>query len=222
MAALVEGADQERIPSWTPSAQGDKGLAAQALEETGAASAFSRVGLSTYLSDLSQRIKDAVRAWLEEVFANSEGLRGAIAFGAQALVIIGILALVIWLITVLFRLWEERGRRVSASGEESFEALSVTPLGSQVDAAAWRARLAELLAEGKIDEALEAMWWWLARSLAGAEADPSWTSRELVKRFRRHDLLSLVRRLDVFQYGPRRPDRSQVERLAQDLAKAVP
>src|SRR3954463_308294 len=105
--------------------------------------------------------------------------------------------------------------------------LSPAPPAALLDAAGWRAELERRLAEGRIPEALEALWWWLARSLAGAEAEPDWTSRDLGARSRRKglqrdQLRDLVRRLDAFTYGPRPPAaddlRALLGRLEESLA----
>lgn len=91
-----------------------------------------------------------------------------------------------------------------------------------LDAAGWRAELDRRLAEGRIPESLEALWWWLARSLAGPEAEPDWTSRDLIARSRRDDLRDLVRRLDLLTYGPFTPGvedlRGLLGRLEERLA----
>jgi hypothetical protein len=89
------------------------------------------------------------------------------------------------------------------------------------DAAAWRAVLERHLAEGRTAEALEALWWWLARSVAGERAEPDWTSRDLVARSRREDLRELVRRLDAFAYGPRRPAVADLRGLIGRVEEAV-
>jgi len=89
------------------------------------------------------------------------------------------------------------------------------------DAAAWRAELERRLAGERIAEALEALWWWLARSVAGERAEPDWTSRDLVARAKREDLRELVRRLDVLTYGPRRPAAEDLRRLMGRLEEAV-
>jgi hypothetical protein len=89
------------------------------------------------------------------------------------------------------------------------------------DAAAWRAELERRLAAGRIPEALEALWWWLARSLAGGEAEADWTSRDLVARSRREDLRGLVRRLDAFTYGPRQPGVEDLRGLLGRLEEAL-
>ena len=89
------------------------------------------------------------------------------------------------------------------------------------DAAAWRLELERRLAEQRLPEALGAAWWWLARSLAGARAEPTWTGRELLRWSRREDLRDLVRQLDRMTYGPRPPVAEEVRRLAARLEAAL-
>jgi hypothetical protein len=91
-----------------------------------------------------------------------------------------------------------------------------------LDAAGWRAELERRLAGGRTAEALEAAWWWLARSLAGDRVEPDWTSRDLMARARRPDLIPLVRRLDGLTYGPRRPALDDVRSLVGRLEEALP
>ena len=98
---------------------------------------------------------------------------------------------------------------------------AATAAGRELDAAGWRAELDRRLAAGRTAEALEAAWWWLARSLAGSRAEPDWTSRDLMTRVGRPDLAGLVRRLDAFIYGPRRPALDDVRGLVACLEEAL-
>lgn len=110
-------------------------------------------------------------------------------------------------------------RRRPAQREEGIAEIGPAPAAR--NAAAWRAELERRLAEGRIAEALEALWWWLARSLAAGQVEPDWTSRDLVTRSRREDLRDLVRRLDAFTYGPRRPAMEDLRRLFARLEEAL-
>jgi hypothetical protein len=110
--------------------------------------------------------------------------------------------------------------RVRRAQQREEEAGALVALGAPPalrDAAAWRAELDRRLAEGKTAEALEAAWWWLARSVAGPRAEPDWTSRDLLAQVRRDDLFDVVRRLDVLTYGPRRPGLEEVRTLVGRL-----
>jgi hypothetical protein len=117
-----------------------------------------------------------------------------------------------------------RLRRRRAMGEETeMSAAGSTPAAATAswDAAGWRAELERRLAEGRTPDALEALWWWVARSLAGPEAAADWTSRDLVARSRRDDLRHLVRRLDAFTYGPRPPEIEDLRGLVSRLEAAL-
>lgn len=133
----------------------------------------------------------------------------AIAFGLAALAVL-----------LLLRLLVPGLRRRKARREEGAVAEIDLPPAAR-SAAAWRAELERRLAEGHIAEALEALWWWLARSVAASQAEPAWTSRDLVTRSRREDLRDLVRRLDAFTYGPRRPAVEELRRLVGGLEEAL-
>ena len=67
----------------------------------------------------------------------------------------------------------------------------------------------------------EALWWWLAGVLVGDRAEASWTSRELVARAGRRDLLADVRRLDRLMYGAGRRRIEDVRDLWRALRTAV-
>jgi hypothetical protein len=116
------------------------------------------------------------------------------------------------------RLRRPRARR--ETGE--LAAKPAPPPTAGLDAAGWRAELERRLAGGRVAEALEAAWWWLARSLAGDRVEPDWTSRDLMARAQRPDLLPLVRRLDGLTYGPRRPALDDVRSLIGRLEEALP
>jgi hypothetical protein len=107
------------------------------------------------------------------------------------------------------------GAGVDAGGEERPDG------NAHWDAAAWRLELERRLALREPREALRATWWWLARSLAGTRAEPTWTGRELLRRCRREDLGPLVRQLDGLTYGPRPPAAEEVRRLAARLEAAL-
>jgi len=113
--------------------------------------------------------------------------------------------LAVLLALLIARLVFSRLRRRKPARESGEALAAALPPAALRDAPGWRAELERRLAEGRIPEALEALWWWVARSLAGGEAEPDWTSRDLVARSRNADLRELVRRLDAFTYGPRTP-----------------
>ena len=169
---------------------------------------------TSYLGELSRAVQraviDALTAGIRKLNV-PEPLVRTIAWGLAAVAVL----LVAW---VVFSWWKRRNRGVE-DGEGSVAALDVPP--AKRTAAAWRAELDRRLAEGRIADALEALWWWLARSLAGDRAEPDWTSRDLVVKARREDLRDLVRRLDAFTYGPRPPGIDDLRHLVGRLEAAL-
>lgn len=171
----------------------------------------------SYLGELARAALDALFQGLEKgarmIHLPPEVLIAA-AFVAAAL---ALLLIVRALLPHLRRL----GRRTPGS-EERLAAAAIPAPAAELDAAGWRAELDRRLAAGLPAEALEAAWWWLARSLAGSRALADWTSRDLVLRAGRPDLAALIRRLDAFIYGPRRPAAEEVRGLVSRLEDALP
>lgn len=95
---------------------------------------------------------------------------------------------------------------------------SPTALAARED---WRLELEARLARGDTAAALEALWWWFARSLSGAAVERSWTSRELLARAGRGDLAPLAAALDRLLYGAARPGVEEVRRLAERVQAAL-
>lgn len=164
---------------------------------------------SSYLGELSGAAQQAV---MDLLMRGSELLdipRWAV--GALAAAVAG-LAFLLIARAALSRL---RGRRPPE--EVGVVAGAALPAAVR-DAAAWRAELERCLAEERIAGALEAAWWWLARSLAGERAAADWTSRDLLAQMpRRESLFAAVRRLDAWTYGPRPPGADELRRLVGRL-----
>jgi hypothetical protein len=148
----------------------------------------------SYLGDLARAVRQSLTELLMAA-ARTLHVPAAALWGAVAL-FAAVVALLIG--RALFVRLRRRAPRVGAPAGAASPAVLR-------DAAGWRAELERLLAAGQVAGALEALWWWLARSLAGGDAEPDWTSRDLVARAPRDDLRGLVRRLDAFTYGPWRP-----------------
>ncbi|HSK79249.1 MAG TPA: hypothetical protein VLQ45_22545 [Thermoanaerobaculia bacterium] len=140
--------------------------------------------------------------------------------------IAGVVAVLAVLLLARALLPRYRARQAKAR-EEAGAVVAVGAAPAPRDAASWRAELERRLAEGRAAEALEAAWWWLARSVAGDRVEPDWTSRDLLAQARREDprredprredLTDVVRRLDVLTYGPDRPGLQEVRTLVGRL-----
>jgi hypothetical protein len=165
---------------------------------------------ASYLAELSQAFWRSVAELIDRTAQ-------ALHLGpeAGAWIVAGLAALALAAVGWVLIAWLRRRRQESPEAEAT---MSVPALVSTTwDAAAWRAELERCLAEERIGEALRAAWWWLARSIAGSEVEPDWTSRDLVARTRRRELRDLLRRLDALTFGVDRPGLPDVRQLADQI-----
>ena len=167
----------------------------------------------SYFGELGRALREAVVAAI---------LRGAemLHLPRKVMIAAAFLAAAVALLLILRALWPRLRRRRPAAAVGDLARVAPAVIHT-LDAAGWRAELERRLAAGKTAEALEAAWWWLARSLAGSQAEPDWTSRDLVTRTQRSDLTRLIRRLDAFIYGPLRPRPEDVRGLVDRLEEAL-
>jgi hypothetical protein len=176
---------------------------------------------ASYLRDLTANLYTALAKLIERATGRL-GLPGWLLIGIAA-------ALAAVVAALLARAWWARRRRARASGpgmeapvaDEAAAGGGQAGEGELLNAAAWRFELERRLAEQQLPEALRAAWWWLARSLAGTRAQPTWTGRELLRWSRREDLREIVRQLDRLTYGPRPPVAEEVRQLAARLEAAL-
>ncbi|MDY7096096.1 MAG: hypothetical protein SX243_24240 [Acidobacteriota bacterium] len=151
------------------------------------------------------------------------------------LVLIGLL-LAIWLGTYLYQ-------RLSQPESPHRTAPSPVPRADAPaprEAGGWRRELEKILfagdqaagdqeasdlTPGELARALEALWWWIARSLAGSRADASWTSGDLLRHTGRRDLRGHLAILDTLRYGSDGPPlasaRGELRELLQRFDQAL-
>jgi hypothetical protein len=164
-------------------------------------------------------LRDVLVTFLERV-ANAFGRRlPALPPGVAAALgwtIVALLVAAVALIVVRSVSGRAASRRAAA-------APSLTPVAPQlpVPNVDWRSEAARRLAAGQAQAALEAAWWWFATAISGGPVDPAWTTREVLLRARRADLMPLGQRLDVWMYGGRRPGVADVALLLETIEAAA-
>ncbi len=166
--------------------------------------------------------------WLFSRLSWSVGLAGLVVKIGYWLVIALLISALLTLALLMPRLLRRR------RGPEAYQDGLISSDGADqptpADAAAsWR-EMEQALARNQPGAALTALWWWLARRVAGSAADAAWTTRQLLRSARSpHQgastsgdrLGTLCRRLDVMIYGPVPAQCGEIRELAQDLKEVL-
>jgi hypothetical protein len=191
----------------------------------------SRVSTSAPRPSPSQYVKDLVGtviAWIGGIVSFSPGMIELLALVITwlALLLFGIAIGV--LVVLVLRMWRgrpEKSRQPVSDGD--LAAHSRHSATSQWDEpeSCWQ-ELQRALDQGQIADALAALWWWLARAVAGCAADATWTTRQLLafqgsRVSAQPNLVRLCRQLDRMIYGPRMVRVDEVRELAGDLRSAL-
>jgi hypothetical protein len=161
-------------------------------------------------------LAESFAEWMVRAFPRLSGVRAlADHAGTLCLVLLGLL-----LLGVVYA-WLRGAARRRRPSPPAPPAAAAPPPPEARDRAAWRAEIDRRLGRGDVPGALEALWWWFARSVSAAEVDPSWTSRELLARSGRADLAPLARGLDRLLYGSARPTAADVRLFLGGLERAL-
>jgi hypothetical protein len=189
------------------------------LARSGVETAMPAPSWTAYL----QALAESFARWLSELVgsvARSLGARAEILVPiAWVLIAAASLLLIVGLVRLLAGLWKGTNRPGAGSGTSVRRIAAPAP---ERDRRAWRREVEARLAAGRVKEALEAVWWWLARSLSPDRARASWTSGDLLREAERLDLVPLMGALDALAYAGRPPDVVDVRRLLDSLEAAVP
>lgn len=179
----------------------DGELVRRILAETGVATKPAGPSLASYAGAWIE----ALMRWITGLFAERPGLASGIRDAALVAAILTVALALALVVLSIVRLLQRRGLLGPLAPRVGAEAIPEDAPPSR-DRFAWKAEVEARLSRGDITGALEAFWWWLAWSLPlESEVDPSWTTRELLEKARRRELLGLGRALDVLMYGPRTP-----------------
>lgn len=200
-----------------PRAPADRGALAEIVAredvvttpETPSLTAYARdlgAALMGWLLDLLSRVAPGLDAWVVEIARVGAGV-----------VLAAALAL---LLLLLYRVLRDQlaGRpQMGSAPVVTAEAAA----GGDRPRGDWAGELRRRLAAGNVAGACEALWWWLARALAGDAVEESWTSRELLARTGRRDLAAPVGRLERMTYGAAAPAAADVRGLWNELEETV-
>lgn len=171
-----------------------------------------------YAAHVVERVLRAFADWLRGVLE----LLGASGLDARVVAWVIAVAALVALVWALVS-WVLRRREPQVGRAPTPEPSRVPGEAARlIERAEWRRELEARLARGDVPAALEALWWWLARSLSGAAVERSWTSRELLARAARLDLAEPASALDRMLYGRERPHVDDVRRLVSRLDAALP
>jgi hypothetical protein len=194
----------------------DREAVADLLGTTGVERRPPRPQVSQYLRTLALAVSDWVDGRLEggdrwsQLVASFEWLLDHAAWLVRATLVVA-LAVLSWVLVGLVR---RRRRRPTDRAADLATAAVVARTTSPEDC--WH-RLQRALEAGAADEALGALWWWLAIAVVGEAVDGSWTSGDLVRASGRRDLVVPLARFDAMVYGRRATDLAELRRLADEL-----
>ena len=194
----------------------DLALMRRVLEETGVDQTAPTPGWSAYFETLSE----ALAAWLVSHFPRLQGLASLPRRLGPAAAFVGV-ALVVSVLFYVARMAVLRRRQSAAAPPPAAPPLRASRVPER-DRRGWRHEIERRLAAGDVEGALEALWWWFARSVCPGRVDPSWTSRELLASSGRADLTPVAGALDRLLYGLSRPDADELRRFLGRLEAALP
>jgi len=193
----------------------DLDLVQRILKETGVDQTPPSPNWSGYL----EAVAEAFAAWLRKRVPGLDFLSSLPVSLGPAVALAGVIFVVAVLVVVM-RTAVLRRRRAPA--RPTRPAATGAPRTPDRDRGAWREEIDRRLARGDIEGALEALWWWFARSVSAGRVDPSWTSRELLASCGRSDLTPTAGVLDRLLYGLERPRPEDLRRFVGRLEAALP
>jgi hypothetical protein len=172
-----------------------------------------RRGVFAYLGHLGHRLA----IWFMDLLLQplgryAKGVGNAI--GGAALVAAVLTAVLLLFVGLRFVF---RRRSQHAPNPASSAIPGPAPQLSAWDTARWRQELQHRIEESDVAGSLEAVWWWLARSLLGSRVQDSWTSGDLLSSANRGGLKEPVRRLERMMYGTRTPSLEEILDLVRSL-----
>jgi hypothetical protein len=194
----------------------DSDLVERLARENAVDTAVPRRGVFAYLGHLGHRLA----IWFMDLLLQplgryAKGVGNAI--GATALVAAVLTAVLLLVVGLRYLVRRRRTPLASASSAIPGPA----PQLSAWDTARWRQELQHRIEVADVAGSIEAVWWWLARSLLGSRVQDSWTSGELLSSANRAGLKEPVRRLERMMYGTRTPSLEEILDLVRSLERQL-
>ncbi|MEM9293365.1 MAG: hypothetical protein AAGD01_16900 [Acidobacteriota bacterium] len=209
----------EDVPAfWLTPATADADRVTRALSETGAQTELEEAGWQGYLAHLVKTFEQWLYSRAEQLFAGLPITAGMLKMLLQGLVILALAGVLFLLVRWLLRRWN---RRLPGREGDALDGEVEAALAPRQGAEAWRRAMEEHLAAGRGRAALGALWWWLAEATVPGEVDPSWTSRQLLRRAREPRLRPAVARLDGLLYGAQEPSLESVRAVDHALREVA-
>ncbi len=174
---------------------------------------------SGYLTLLAERAVEWIAARLQpfgKFLGHSLKTAGYIIKG---IVLLAALLLILMLVALAVQYYQRKRRRQPTP--DSLITFQPDLVQSLFDREEWRREFDRRFEAGDMAGAIEALWWWFARSIAGSKVEASWTTRELIQSAGRIDLQNFVGPLDKMAYGTARPDSDEVHRLRTRIEESL-
>ncbi len=214
---VPETRGEDPQPPLARAREADQQLLRQVMLEAGVTTDRPRPGLTLWSRDAGSVFSRWLVDWMERVVPRV-ARRVAPFFESAVMIVLALLSFVLLVFLARFAFDRWRARPPSRTPAPHLGAATAPRALGERDR---EAELRRCLESGDVVAAIEALWWWLASRLMAESAEPSWTSRELVTKAGRRDLLADVRRLDRMMYGAARPSSDEVGRLWSDLRGLV-
>jgi hypothetical protein len=188
----------------------DGALIERLFRETGAERELPGPNWTEYVGSLAAALLDALFSPLGRLRIDDSVWARAMAWSLLGVIVI--------CVAVILSRWIRRARGAGPRSEAPLVLAEEPPATVRaLSRDQWRAEMRARLAQGDVEGALEALWWWFARSLVEQAIDPSWTSGELLAHAGRADLGPRAAVLDRMLYGPVRPHPRDVLALGARL-----
>jgi len=209
--ALVSAAVAQNRPGEFRFETADSRLIERLARENAVDTAVPRRGVWAYLGHLRHRLTIWFMDLLQPLGRYAKGVGNAIG---GTVVIAAVLTAVLLLFVGLRYVFRRRRTPLAPASSDIPGPEHQAP---PWDTARWRQELQHRIEESDVAGSLEAVWWWLARSLLGPRVQDSWTSGDLLSNANRAGLKEPVRRLERMMYGTRTPSLEEILDLVQSL-----